>query len=231
MAFCPGRPGRGSGGLQSLQLRADHPLPVDRLQPRVPRRRLFLLDESHVPVESHLVLINLQLPAQDASGAEELILVRPALGARQAVEPSLVAMAIHLLRLHEHLAGRRVPDNHEHDVDNTLELPANLRERGFAADQLSGKLLDCPGSVLAEPLGVDAERLQVRSQCLLVEADGRPHERRDCLGGLRLELHLLRLRLPVGHPVEELGVALPVGLAPLRECGEPNLLEQGLVNR
>mmetsp|Transcript_88182 Transcript_88182/g.249709 ORF Transcript_88182/g.249709 Transcript_88182/m.249709 type:complete len:339 (-) Transcript_88182:1348-2364(-) len=204
----------------------DDALSIHGLQPREVGGRVLLFHVHHLLVELHLVLVYLQLPAQDPAGAEELVLVGPALGARQAVEDGLFAVRVGLLRLHQDLLAVSALDDQDNDVHHTdRRTCAILHQCRLSLDQLGRKLLQRLrpwGAVLGD---VDASLGELLLEGLLAEADGRLHQGGDLLL-LRRELHLLLLGLLGSHPLEILQVAHVVRGLPVAVGRQPNLLEQ-----
>mmetsp|Transcript_121896 Transcript_121896/g.351971 ORF Transcript_121896/g.351971 Transcript_121896/m.351971 type:complete len:340 (-) Transcript_121896:1481-2500(-) len=217
-------PNRSRSG---LHVSRDHPLSVDRPKAGIGRGVLLLLDDTHIPRKNDNVLVDLQLPPQDAPRTEELVLVRPAFRTRQPVQPGLGAVAVRLVCLDEDLPCSGILDHHQHDIDDAHQLMCCrvLLQCGFSTDQLGGELPNGLAPVLPELRNVDAGRHQVVPQRLLGHADGGSHQSRDRLGRIALELDLLGLGCLVGHPLEELGVASLVGGAVGREGWQPDLVQ------
>mmetsp|Transcript_76304 Transcript_76304/g.202435 ORF Transcript_76304/g.202435 Transcript_76304/m.202435 type:complete len:496 (+) Transcript_76304:321-1808(+) len=208
----------------------DDALSIHGLQPREVGGRVLLFHVHHLLVELHLVLVYLQLPAQDPAGAEELVLVGPALRSRQPVQHLRGAVGGDLLRLHEHFACGRPDDHHDDDVYHADDVAILvLHEGGLAPDELGGELLEGLRGALAEGGHVHAQAPQVEPQGVLAQADGRPHQGGHGLGALGLQLHLLGLRLGIRVPLEELRVTVRVGGLPVGEGGQADCGELACV--
>mmetsp|Transcript_86208 Transcript_86208/g.222031 ORF Transcript_86208/g.222031 Transcript_86208/m.222031 type:complete len:431 (+) Transcript_86208:159-1451(+) len=192
-----------------FELRLDQSPSVDRPQAGVCGDLALALHHHDLLVQLDLVLVDLQAPLAHALGRGELVLVWTMLEAGQSLHGRGRAIGRHLPCLHQDFLRPRVGD----DDDDVVHDARVLDQRGLARDELRRELLDGLRALLAVLRGRDVVERQVFAQRLLAEADRRLHQGGDVLL-TEGELDVLRLGLLRCHPLEELGVARRVLLAP-----------------
>mmetsp|Transcript_170743 Transcript_170743/g.542538 ORF Transcript_170743/g.542538 Transcript_170743/m.542538 type:complete len:338 (-) Transcript_170743:1178-2191(-) len=220
-----------------VELGCDDATAVERRQASVAGGRSLLFDNHHVAgVDGHQVLAELQDFTEHAVRRREGVLVGAALHGGQALGLLFLAVARRLLDLHDDAAVmlHDLQDQHVDDTDQRAVGAAH--DSGLATNQLVGELLDGLHTVLAELGDVNLALLQEALQLLLVQADGRAHQRRDVRAlGRRAQGDLLRGALGIGHPAVVvrvlLGVLVVERAAAVAACDSDPLHDRALAGR